>query len=93
MTARHVGLRAALRRPVVVCVRSIGPGCDHRRRRRACACRFVRQDAYMRTVQDLPGRAGLQTTARYLHSDTRAKRAAVGRLAAVFASAHEASGE
>jgi site-specific recombinase XerD len=41
----------------------------------------------VRTVQELLGHADLQTTARYLHSDTRAKQEAVGKLAAAFAGA------
>ncbi|MGD0113156.1 MAG: hypothetical protein ABSD48_14960 [Armatimonadota bacterium] len=41
----------------------------------------------VRTVQELLGHADLQTTAGYLHSDTRTKQAAVGRLAAAFADA------
>jgi site-specific recombinase XerD len=39
----------------------------------------------VRTVQELLGHADLQTTARYLHSDTRTKQAAVGKLAGAFA--------
>jgi site-specific recombinase XerD len=41
----------------------------------------------VRTVQELLGHADLQTTARYLHSDTRAKQEAVGKLATTFAGA------
>jgi integrase len=43
----------------------------------------------VRTVQEFLGHADLQTTARYLHSDMRAKQEAVGRLAAVMAEGGE----
>jgi hypothetical protein len=35
-------------------------------------------------VQELLWHADLQTTARYLHSDTKTKQAAVGKLTGVF---------
>jgi hypothetical protein len=38
----------------------------------------------VRTVQELLGHADIQTTARYLHSDTRTKQAAVGKLTGLF---------
>ena len=41
----------------------------------------------MRTVQELLGHADLQTTVRYLHSDTRTKQAAVGKLAGLLGGA------
>ena len=34
----------------------------------------------VRTVQELLGHAHLETTAKYLHSDTRTKQSAVGKL-------------
>ena len=40
----------------------------------------IRNGVDVRTVQELLGHTDLQTTARYLHSDTRAKQAAVSRL-------------
>jgi site-specific recombinase XerD len=52
--------------------------------RRTFATHLIRSGVDVRTVQELLGHADLQTTARYLHSDTRAKQAAVGKLAAIF---------
>ena len=40
----------------------------------------------VRTVQELLGHADLQTTGKYLHSDTRTKQAAVGKLAGLLGS-------
>jgi site-specific recombinase XerD len=37
------------------------------------AAYLIRSGVDVRTVQELPGHADLQTTARYLHSDTRMK--------------------
>lgn len=48
---------------------------------------LIRNGVDVRTVQELLGHADLQTTARYLHSDTRAKQEAVGTLAAAFGGA------
>jgi len=41
---------------------------------------LIRNGTDVRTVQELLGHADIQTTARYLHSDTRTKQAAVGKL-------------
>jgi integrase/recombinase XerD len=41
---------------------------------------LIRTGADVRTVQELLAHTQLQTTAIYLHSDTRTKQAAVGRL-------------
>jgi site-specific recombinase XerD len=53
--------------------------------RRTFATHLIRNGVDVKTVQELLGHADLQTTARYLHSDTRTKQAAVGKLAAAFA--------
>jgi len=49
------------------------------------AAHLIRNGVDVRTVLELPGHADLQTTARYLHSDTRTKQEAVGRLTEVSA--------
>jgi hypothetical protein len=43
----------------------------------------------VRTVQELMGHSELETTAKYLHSDTRTKQAAVGRLSGLLGSPPE----
>jgi site-specific recombinase XerD len=60
--------------------------------RRTFATHLIRQGVDVRTTQELLGHADLQTTARYLRSDTRAKQAAVGMLAAAFAATSSATG-
>ncbi|MGD0112316.1 MAG: tyrosine-type recombinase/integrase [Armatimonadota bacterium] len=55
--------------------------------RRTFATHLIRNGVDVKTVQELLGHADLQTTARYLHSDTRTKQTAVGRLTAVLGTA------
>ncbi len=59
------------------------------RLRHTFATHLIRSGVDVKTVQELLGHADLQTTARYLHSDTRTKQAAVGRLAAAFAASSQ----
>ena len=58
----------------------VGRGITPHKLRHTFATELVRRGVDVRTVQELLGHADLQTTARYLHSDTRSKRAAVEQL-------------
>jgi integrase/recombinase XerD len=57
-----------------------GQGITPHKLRHTFATHLIRNGVDIRTVQELMGHSELETTAKYLHSDTRTKQAAVGKL-------------
>jgi site-specific recombinase XerD len=68
-------LRTVLRRAGL-----LDQGITPHKLRHTFATHLIRNGVDIRTVQELLGHSDIQTTARYLHSDTKTKQAAVGRL-------------
>ena len=56
------------------------------------ATHLIRNWVDIRTVQELLGHADLETTAKYLHSDTRTKLSAVGKLNGLLGSERAVAG-
>ena len=68
-----------------------GRGITPHKLRHTSATHPIRSGADIRTVQELLGHSELETTAKYLHSDTRTKQAAVGRLNGLLGSSPESA--
>lgn len=69
-----------------------GQGITPHKLRHTFATHLIRNAVDIRTVQELLGHADLETTAKYLHSDTRTKQSAVGKLNGLLGGADEPEG-
>jgi len=61
-----------------------GKGITPHKLRHTFAAHLIRNNVDIRTVQKLLGHSELETTAKYLHSDTKTKQAAVEKLTNLF---------